>query len=187
MYACFYNCHSIKILPDISLWRTDSLIDVGFLFSNCNSLESLPDISKWNIENINNFCGIFSECKSLKSLPDISKWFNKSIHKRGNNINLDNIGFDYQINDYYNFDKPEKMNGLNLSYIFYNCQSLESLPNISKWNIDNAISLKGMFCNCSKLKSLPDISIWNTDNVVDMSENYHYLIFQIGIYLMLKI
>ena len=50
--------------------------------------------------------------------------------------------------------------------MFYNCESLKTLPVISKWKISNAISLKGMFCNCLKL----DISKWNTNNIVDMSD-----------------
>ena len=50
------------------------------------------------------------------------------------------------------------------------CSSLSSLPNISKWNINNVEDMFGMFKGCSSLSSLPDISKWNTDNVIDMSD-----------------
>ena len=56
-----------------------------------------------------------------------------------------------------------------MSWIFYNCSSLISLPDISKWNISNVYNMSGMFSNCSSLISLPDISKWNTNNVTDMS------------------
>ena len=34
---------------------------------------------------------------------------------------------------------------LNLSYIFYNCVSLETLPDISKWNTIKVTNLSFMF------------------------------------------
>ena len=53
----------------------------------------------------------------------------------------------YQCNYYYD-----------MSYMFYNCRLLSSLPDISKWNTNNINSMKGMFYNCYSLTSLPDIS-----------------------------
>ena len=44
------------------------------LFCGCLSLKILPDISKWNMNNVINICGMFSRCSSLEELPDISKW-----------------------------------------------------------------------------------------------------------------
>ena len=49
-------------------------------------------------------------------------------------------------------------NYFNISYTFYNCVSLKSLPDISKWNTSNVFDMSGMFANCSSLSSLPDIS-----------------------------
>ena len=50
--------------------------------------------------------------------------------------------------------------------------SIESLPDISKWNTKNIINMNGIFCMCESLKSLPDISNWNTENVKDISEMF---------------
>ena len=52
--------------------------------------------------------------------------------------------------------------------MFRDCNSLVSLPDISKWNTANVTSMSYMFSNCSSLVSLPDISKWNTANVKDM-------------------
>ena len=41
---------------------------------------------------------------------------------------------------------------------FYECESLISLPDISKWNTSNAEFSNNMFGNCVSLISLPDIS-----------------------------
>ena len=51
----FYNCSSLKDLPDISKWNINMVKNLEYMFYNCSSLESLPDISKWNTNNVNNY------------------------------------------------------------------------------------------------------------------------------------
>ena len=53
--------------------------------------------------------------------------------------------------------------------MFWYCESLSSLPDISKWNTFNVNNMRWMFWNCESLSSLPDISKWDTSNVYDMS------------------
>ena len=48
------------------------------------------------------------------------------------------------------------------------CNSLNSLPDISKWDTSNVEDMSDMFNGCYSLNSLPDISKWNTSNVYDM-------------------
>ena len=48
------------------------------------------------------------------------------------------------------------------------CNSLSSLPDISKYNTSNVIYMSSMFYGCNALSSLPDISKWNTSNVIYM-------------------
>ena len=52
----------------------------------------------------------------------------------------------------------EIKNVIDMSYMFYNCSLLSSLPDISKWNISNVIDMSYIFYECSYLSSLPDIS-----------------------------
>ena len=56
--------------------------------------------------------------------------------------------------------------------MFYNCSSLTSLPDISKWNTKNATNLYCMFYSCRSLTSLPDISKWNTQNVININDMF---------------
>ena len=49
------------------------------------------------------------------------------------------------------------------------CNSLQSLPDISKWNTSKVTTMNGVFSRCCSLKSLPDISKWNINNINDMS------------------
>ena len=48
-----------------------------------------------------------------------------------------------------------------MGFIFDDCSSLSSLPDISKWNTNNVTDMSWMFRNCSSLQSLPDISKWD--------------------------
>ena len=56
-----------------------------------------------------------------------------------------------------------------LNYMLGECLSLESLPDISKWNTINIKSIQGLFYKCTSLKTLPDISKWNTTNIFNLS------------------
>ena len=53
--------------------------------------------------------------------------------------------------------------------MFYECSSLISLTDKSKWNTYNEKYMVSMFEGCSLLISLPDISKWNTNNVTTMN------------------
>jgi len=61
----------------------------------------------------------------------------------------------------------------NITSIFAFCYSLETLPDISKWNISNVKNISGIFLECLSLSYLPDISKWNTSNVIDMSNIFY--------------
>ena len=64
-------------------------------------------------------------------------------------------------------------NVINASYMFCGCESLISLPDISKWNTNNVTDMNKMFYECESLISLPDISNWNTNNVIDMKSLFN--------------
>jgi len=63
-------------------------------------------------------------------------------------------------------------NVINMNGMFYECSSLISLPDISKWNTNKVINMSVMFRYCRSLSSLPDISKWNTNNVTNMGEMF---------------
>ena len=93
----------------------------------------------------------------LSSISSIRKCTSDNILTN----NEDNLLTSSQFND---FKKIYVMNNM-----FYGCESLITLPDISKWNTSNVTKMTNMFYGCKSLKSLPDISKWNTSNVNDMS------------------
>ena len=61
----------------------------------------------------------------------------------------------------------------NMSFLFYECELLTSLSDISIWNIINVDNMEQMFYNCKSLITLPNISKWNTLNVTNMEKFYN--------------
>jgi len=138
-------------------------------------------------QKIQNKSYMFEDCFYLTSILKKGKNYKKkssivfNYDKKYNNKYERSLIFDYVTNVSFMFSncislislpdisKWNTNNVKNMSYMFSNCKSLISLPDISKWNINNVTNMSFMFYNCSSLISLPDISEWNTDNVNKMS------------------
>ena len=56
--------------------------------------------------------------------------------------------------------------------MFGNCESLLSIPDISKWNTSSVNNLSYMFSNCLSLSSLSDISKWNISKDIIMKDMF---------------
>ena len=63
-------------------------------------------------------------------------------------------------------------NAIDMSYMFFKCNELESVGDISYWDVSNINSMRGMFFMCKELKSVGDISEWNVSNVISMNEMF---------------
>ena len=72
---------------------------------------------------------------------------------------------------YINIKLIENKNINNMCSIFKECNSLTSLPDISKWNTSNVTNMSYMFEGCKSLTLLADISQWDTAKVTNIS--YH--------------
>ena len=56
--------------------------------------------------------------------------------------------------------------------MFKMCRLLIVIPNISEWiifKVTKVTNISGLFSGCNSIISLPDISKWNTNNVIDMN------------------
>ena len=72
----------------------------------------------------------------------------------------------YSIPDISNFDTSKIRN---MSYLFYNCKNLRDVSGISNWRTNKVGNISFMFCKCENLVNFPDISKWNTINVSKMA------------------
>ena len=90
----------------------------------------------------------------LKTLLDVTK---SAYHLFGNYLGEsvdDVIGYDYT------------SNVTNMSYMFKDCEYLQSIP---KLNTDNVTNMEWMFQGCSNLKTIP---LLNTSNVTKMAHMF---------------
>jgi len=111
--------------------------------SEINIIYDINGISKIRIfgskfiENNKNKCKIIIDNKEL----EIAEEYNIKINNN-NKLQIKLKGID---------------NVTNMSYMFYGCSLLLSLPDISKWNTNIITKMSYMFYGCSSLSSLPDI------------------------------
>ena len=224
----FLGCSSLYNISDISKWDTKNIVSMNSMFVECIKLNPLPDTSKWNRKNIirerNEMTIIYSKFKRVTTILNkkVPLFGGRFVVKNEDKCTLLIEGKIYNLEkNFYladdemelieNYSKPrnlivilqEKKIISDMSYMFYECNSLLSLPDISewntnkvnnmsfmffkcerllslsdisKWNTNNIIDMRYMFYNCSSLLSLPDISIWNTNNVRYMSYMFYYYI-----------
>ena len=128
--------------------------------------------------------------KEIKSITDFSHMFGDDMNKgcrelisiQGidnwhNTINIINISYIFynceSLKKFPDISKWDTSNITDMSYMFSGCKSLESLPDISKWDMSNVKNLSYMFDFCSSLISLPDISKWNLKNAEDLSYMFY--------------
>ena len=53
-----------------------------------------------------------------------------------------------------------------MDYMFYNCSSLNSIFDISKWNISNNIKIDNIFDNCISLNNSSILNFESYDNIL---------------------
>ena len=72
-----------------------------------------------------------------------------------------------------NKPKLNTCNFIDMSYMFYKCSALISLPFMTEWKVDNVTDMSFMFYGCSSLITLPDISKWKINKVVNISYMFY--------------
>ena len=129
MSFLFYECSSLKELPDISKWNVNNVIALNGLFFNCFSLISLPDISKWNIFNsyINNFISYLepiinsTDEDEIKKVFELSSFLNKTYK---NDLYLENVKiqiFEPKSSDKEEYKKLVLSKVYNMNSLFAGC------------------------------------------------------------------
>ena len=197
----FYNCESLTLFSDISNWNVENVLQMQYMFTNCKKLLHLPDITKWNINNAKNFKGIFYNVRNEISIeyninkekPKIRLFGEIFVKNNYNkcyiiiNNNIINLCEFYECDE--NEITKEKLNVLlcekepmfNISYMFYDCTDLKSLPDINSLNTEKILDMSYMFYNCISLSNIPDIFKWNLSKVRSMDNIFYNIRNQMNI------
>jgi len=160
----FFNCDELLLIRNIS--------NINYSEDNksfSNDIEDEFDLFNENAQKDKIF-NQNEENNLYKDLEDDQKSSLKStIRNEYTTNNFLSNSSNYKDNlikssEYYNF-----YNISNMSYMFNGCESLISLPDISKWNTSNVTDMNDIFRGCKSLISFPDISKWNTSKITNIS------------------
>ena len=162
MQSMFEECSAMTEL-DLSTFDTSNVTDMRYMFLDCDNLTTL-DLSSFNTENVTDMSYMFAKCDSLQDV-NISSF------------NIQNVTTMLSMFDGCKKLKAVDLSGdsfisthlANMDYMFYNCNSLESVTFGSRFTAENVTSMNSAFAYCTSLKKL-DLSTFNTSNVTNMYE-----------------
>ena len=148
--------------------------DISYIFNGCDSLISI-EYYNINIQSNEKDEEVNLICESIINQFNLNKYnnfYNDYIQNISENISGSNRNSTNVLSENKNYESINTKSFSRLTDInnmFDGCNSLISLPDISKWNTSSVENMEGIFNGCKSLKSLPDISEWNTFNVNNMS------------------
>ena len=166
MSNLFFNCYKLVEIGDFSKLK---ISDTSNMFYNCESLSNSKSLN-FNPNNVNeriNMTKMFYNCKNLEIVTFANAnfyFYPNDLHSLFYNcISLTSVEFNNFKTDYVK----------EISYMMYNCQSLETFL-LKNSNFSNSLitNMKGMFQNCKLLKSL-HLSVFYTKNVEIMWDMFN--------------
>jgi len=169
----FFGCKSLKYLPNITLWNLQNIKNKKLVFGNINEniRELYPNLSDY----MNNEIDIIYKCD--KNMNEIKLFGENFVKNNKNNCILIINDIVLDICEYYKTKENKNITVrlieineiIDMSYMFYECSSLLSIVNFSKWKTNNVNNTSYMFYGCSSIIDLSDISTLITDKVTDIS------------------
>ena len=190
----YYEKFEKKGLIKFKLKFINNAINMSHMFEGCNNIKSIKfnvNTKEFDMEsNYNNSVNNNPENFTLCKNPNSSNLRDKEQFTECNdNVELyegmdpSSISGTSNSNNFLSSDKTLTRNCsfqhiqniiiADMSRMFFRCNSLISLPNISNWNTANVKDMREMLYECSLLSSLPDISKWDTSNVNNMSRMFY--------------
>ena len=176
-YFKFDNNYNHNDSIKIQLRINNNITDISNMFYFCRELLSISDLSvdNFNITDINksfdgnNFNNSSEKADNSNEIDISETFYNDNLTLSSIQKNTNSSVYN-EINELIYLKENIFTNVTDMSYMFYGCSSLISLPDISKWDTKNVTNMSDMFNGCSSLISLPDISKWDTKNVTNMSD-----------------
>ena len=171
----------IKIYKEMSKKNFEEENDITIIYNVKENERIIKLFDSTFVENNKKYCKINYRDKEY----DLSSTFNisdihKNLYDNKFEIKLKNIKKIKSMSHmFYNCSSLESLPDINkcitssikdMSFLFFGCSSLTYLPGISSWDTSNVEDMQGMFGFCSSLKELPDISNWNISKVKKLNK-----------------
>jgi len=159
--------------------------DIDINDNNKNTIKFILCLGK----NINDISYLFNQCYLLITIEYYNINYEIEKNKKSKKRTLENDSFNFyesyseslsEISEKSNTYENENKNTISssfselidISFMFYGCNSLISIPDISKWNTYNVKNMSYMFYGCKSLLSIPDLSKWDISNVKYMDNMF---------------
>ena len=147
----------------------------NYMFFNCTSLEGFPEF-----KDHQEFLKYLIKDETYIYLNDTKKYQRiylnndnkKEIEKEmiiQKDVNKNNIKICPSLSFLSNKIKLYNFCPDSICFMFHNCSSLISLPDISNWDTKNVFTISSLFDGCSSLISLPNLSKWKLNTCEQMS------------------
>jgi surface protein len=150
---CFAGCSSIDD-PNIGLWNTSEVTDLGSLFYGANIFNK--SLNSWNTSKVTNIGGAFRQCP-LYNQP-MNNWNTSNVTNMGT-VFFGAPNFNGDISS-WNTSKVTSM-----GYMFYYANNFNQ--NISSWDTSKVTNMTQMFGNAINFNQ--NLALWNVGLVTDMS------------------
>ena len=166
----FYRCSSLTSLILPYAQSNYANINNDYMFSFCSNLTSI-NLINFDLTTSTSMKYMFQGCSSLKEfyIPDN----NEQTFRIGTVKYIDGIFSDCISLKKVNFSNWKFENVINMSYVFSNCTSLETVIFNVNSNYNNVLDISHFFSNCISLESINLIilSLVNPININHMFEN----------------
>ena len=160
----FEGCNKVTKLPDMTGWCTNKITSLNSMFYRCNNLSSVIGLNTWDTSNVTNTSTMFRNCNSIKNI-DMSGW----DMRKNTTMSMmfrDATGVTYINTKNWKWSST----GVNVTYMFNGCSSLQTIEGIEDWDVTNSTSFVYMFMNCRKLNM--NVSTWRPQKVTNMQQAF---------------
>ncbi|WEV72515.1 BspA family leucine-rich repeat surface protein [Bifidobacterium sp. ESL0790] len=187
MSEMFLADSSLKEIKGLQTWSVGYVENMSGMFATTDRLTKLsseaPDtpqvaaegadsldlggIANWEVYSVEKFDRMFMGRTDLTSL-DLSRW------KIGRLVNGDVtlraiFAGDTALTEVKGINAWDTGKVSDMSYMFYQCRSLDGLGDLSGWRTDNVTNMEGMFRYDIALKDVDGMAGWNTTKVTSMA------------------
>ena len=163
MEYMFYNCKSLNNL-DLSFLNFKNVNNINYMLYNCKNYKNLDYqgyFKSFNIERNNIFGSIMTIIYNIDG-NEIKLFGDDFVKDNKDNCYLLIEGKKESLCSYWKLNKTDKKlleiklieikTITNMSYMFYDCSSLNNLEGISKWDTKSVTNMSLMFFGCATKK-----------------------------------
>ena len=160
----FQNCKSLSVID--ATFDTISAVNMSFMFAGCSSLGTINFNGAFDTSKTISMRGMFMGCSLLRD-PSSSTFDTSNVE------DFSSMYEDSGIEYFYGFHTSS---ALTMSRMFFNCENLEDVSGISKFDTSKVTDMSYMFGSLTSFTKLTtiDVSSFKTAKVTNMSGMFSY-------------